>query len=287
MDLRFLESEYIMDAMNNNRIAVFFLIFLTVACNGKKGNETIVQDSLVVRTDSLESIEVLSPEDTQFSMPAESACIQLDSINTQPVTTLPVGSKLLLTYKFPEAWLSHSDSETGIYPPTGINKKHMDAIDSVLAYYNRLHHGEKYLLPVINKLEYVKLNEKEDISPDDSLVYSIKHCNYRLPDFGMYECYYTYNSGRYVRTNGFEDLTHGEAGHLIFYDRKTKNAKYITIYDQENDVETWNGYRIFFIHKDKSIQLFSVDYGEEETGFSKIYKINIHQNGEIVIELVH
>lgn len=261
---------------------VFFLSFLMVACNGSKENETRVQDSVVVMTDSLQSVGASIYKDTQFYVPGAPVFIQLDSINTQPVTVLPIGSKLLLTYKFPESWLSYG--ETGFSEPTGMNKQYKDAMHRVHEYYDAFHHGKPYLLPVIHELKYVKLHEKEDtISAGDSLVYSIKYCNYRFPDVGMYECYYAYNSGRYVRTIDYQDLYHDAAGHLILYDRKTKNAKYITIYDQKHD-EVWSGSRLFLINKDHSIQLFDVDFGEEETTFSKSYTININQNGEIVVE---
>ncbi len=64
-----------------------------------------------------------------------------------------------------------------------------------------------------------------------------------------------------------------------------KNAKYFTIYDQANDVETWNGYRLFFINKDHLIQLFDVDFGETENSFSKGYRVVIKLNGEIAVSV--
>ncbi len=203
----------------NNFSVLFFLSLLIASCSDGKEKEMSNHFNDSTMVDSTHAVEVVSANNT-IAISEKPAYIKLDSINTQAITPLPVGSKLLWTYKFPKQWQSHGDE--GFSPPEGINKVHKDAMDSVQAYYDRFHAGKSYLLPVINKLEYIKLNEKEDIPSDDSLVYSIKHCNYRFPDFGMYECYYTINSGRYVRTSEYQDFTHGEAGHLILYDRKKK-----------------------------------------------------------------
>jgi hypothetical protein len=206
---------------------------------------------------------------------------RLESIDSQEVTRLPFGCRTIVTYKFPKKW--ESEGEEPYSDPKGINKEHNNSIEKIANCYYELNNANSYLLPYISQSEYIKMGE-DDFPSNDSLMYLTKECKYSLPNFGPYECYYSYNSGRYIQTfEHGQDLYNNEVGNLIFYDRLTKGAKYINIYNQWHDGETWNAQRYFFINSEKIIEVFEVVYGETETEFYKSYTIVVKDNGEILI----
>jgi hypothetical protein len=248
--------------------------------NKKLDNVKTIDDSDEIVSTPVDTVKRINTFD---SLNTNTLANNLDNITNQPTTELPFGCKNLIEYKFPKTW--ESQGQEPYSQPIGINKEHNKAIYEITKCYNDLNNAKSYLLPIIRKCEYIKLNDKENIPTNDSLIYLTKQCKYKLPNFGMYECYYSYNSGMFVEVR--EKVTkvyNSEVGYLVFYDKATGDAKCIKVYDQWNDEETWNSYTYFFIDVDKSINIFNVTYGETEIEISKNYTIKVKDFGEITIK---
>jgi hypothetical protein len=200
------------------------------------------------------------------------------------IKNLPFGCKILDAHKFPVGWI---DMNSDL--PDEYNLKSDEKVfNNINKYFNNLNDNikKKYLLPQINSIEIINVSDKS-WRFDSTLVYKKDSFQYRLPDFGIYECYYSYN---FINEIGFyKENKYGkycyEAGNLVLYNKKSKTAKLLNIYIKLSNGEgTWWSNRYFYIKKNKEIIISEGDLVEGLFTLENKYIITIQDNGEIKIE---
>ena len=101
---------------------------------------------------------------------------------------------------------------------------------------------------------------------DTVMQISIDNCRYRLPNIGIYECYYSYQ--RY--------------GNLILLDPKTNEGKLLNIYANDLGGDSHTTLRYFYIDKNE-IHIFEGICYDDGCSLDEKIKIIINQDGEINI----
>jgi hypothetical protein len=206
----------------------------------------------------------------------------LDSINTKTIVDFPFGCEMLITHEFPKTW-----EDWGNEPhPNTEYKPHEREMDNVINCFNKLNGVKSFLLPSIHDIEYVKIGDIGCCPINDTLLQITRFYKYQLPNIGLYECYYGYNSGHYSQVPAGmtpdEVYVSEEAGNLILYNKETSNAKVLNIYSLTYD-DYSGAYRFFYIDNDRSIQIFQYYSNEGTMSLEKTYKIIVNDNGRIDI----
>jgi hypothetical protein len=202
-----------------------------------------------------------------------------ESQNKIPINAkLPFGCDLLVKFKFPYEYKYEYDDTINKDP---ISKAYVDLRNC----FRKLNNSKAILkLPKINQLEYIKVGDYEDWKFDTKLLNSFDSSQYRLPNFGIYECYYSYNFRNYDNKghNAVRSFCE-DAGNIIFYNPKNYNAKILNVYiSLLGDFEGLSRY--FYIHKNKEIQIFEGVSDESIIRMKKKYIISVLKNGEIKID---
>jgi hypothetical protein len=222
--------------------AIFFItiiLLLLTACSNKKRNAAEIKTQTY-------STDILRSSDSSVAK----------------TTTFPFGCDLIVHHKFPARWEVNS-----------LEKKdpHVIEIYEVMSCYNNINTVKSIAPPVVKHVEYVPVQEyDQELYKDLPSRLSIDSCKYKLPDFGLYESYYSFNYNRLAR----------EMGYLILYDRKSGTAKTLCIYNSIPGGGSAS-YRFFYINSDKTIQIFALDVLENEMYFKQTHSIKILEDGQI------
>jgi len=146
-----------------------------------------------------------------------------------------------------------------------------------------------YKLPLIKKINYIKINSVDTDRCQNGKLLSgflkLSKYRYRLPDVGVYQCYYwcDYNPNNneyssYVKQNCDRCLLNFFYGYLILYNPKTLEANVIAIYyDTFRDGS--NLYRNFYIDKNYNITLLDSSQEADDgdgSNPSKVFVNNKH-----------
>ncbi len=123
--------------------------------------------------------------------------------------------------------------------------------------------------PKFKSLEVLKIGDNYvgDVNIDTLLQKSFNNCKYRLPNIGIYECYYSYE--RY--------------GNLLLLNPKSGKAKLINIYADDIGGESYTMLRYFYIHKN-IIYIYEGYCYDDGCSLNEKSKIIINQNGEVNIK---
>ena len=232
---------------------------------------------------------------------SDSKKVKLDSFSDFQDTPIckinasfPFGCEFLVSHKFPKNWEAKSYDSTN---SKAKYKPHVKEIYKTWFCFDSINLQRTISLPIINKVEFLKIDSAESKDFNDLLLHSIDSCKYRLPDIGIYECYYVYAQPSYSSSSdstnkfyeyfnykkfGYDGYCIG-AGNLILYHRASKSAKLLNLYHTIVE-EITSSYRLFYIDKAKTIQIFS-SYGRDtEMYIIKKFSISILDNGEIKIK---
>ena len=168
----------------------------------------------------------------------------------------------LTIYKYPKHWEGDLENYGQLKKPSG---KEFDDIGQCFAAINL---AKTIKLPKFQSLEVLKIgdNYKGAYNIDTLLQKSIDSCKYRLPNIGIYECYYSYE--RY--------------GNLLLLDPKTKNGKLLNIYADDIGGDSHTILRYFFIDKNV-INIYEGSCYDDGCNLDEKFKIIINQDGEINI----
>ncbi len=222
-----------------------FIIFISCITIWSCSNQT------AENTDSLET-----------SSTKDSLIPQSDTSKIQINTNFPFGCADLTKFKFPKNWEGDLENYGQLKKPKG---KEFDTIGLCFAAINFVRTIKS---PKFQSLEVVKIgdNYKGAFNIDTLLQKSIDSCKYRLPNIGIYECYYSFE--RY--------------GNLLLLDPKTKNGKLLNIYADDIGGDSHTRLRYFFIDKNV-LYIYEGSCYDDGCILDENFKIIINQDGEIHI----
>lgn len=174
----------------------------------------------------------------------------------------PFGCADLTQFKYPKHWEGDLENYGQLKKTAG---KEFDSIGQCFAAINSV---KTIKSPKFRSLEVLKIgnNYKGAYNIDTLLQKSTDSCKYRLPDIGIYECYYSYE--RY--------------GNLLLLDPKTKNGKLLNIYADDIAGDAHTIIRYFFIDKNV-INIYEGSCYDDGCSLDAKFKIMIHQSGEVNI----
>ncbi|MGV3539731.1 MAG: hypothetical protein ACO1OQ_07970, partial [Rufibacter sp.] len=108
-----------------------------------------------------------------------------------------------------------------------------------------------------------------------------------LPNFGPYECYYSWVDVKrpHEEEKDYEERSDEliETGNLIFYEPKTKKAKVVNVYRSVAGI-FWGSGRYFYVDENKKINLYEHDGNEEKSKLIHKYTIIVQENGTVKIK---
>ncbi|MDB4998992.1 MAG: hypothetical protein JWR76_69 [Mucilaginibacter sp.] len=206
-------------------------------------------------------------------------------IDHTPITSLPFGSPLLVSYKFPKNWKNYlKDDKSDLL--TNTHK----TFEKCRAYYRHLVDAKVIVkAPIIKSTKYFHIGEDADL-----LKYEKKfkaEFKYKLPDMGHYQVYFEYERVPmdYIyklmdTANSFDKLYY-EYANLVLYDVQIQRATILNIYHSYSFKEPTSGeLRLFYIDTNKSIQIYEGAEGELDSAMEKAYSVEIEDNGKIIIK---
>lgn len=207
--------------------------------------------------DNSNSIDTTSTKDNLIS--------QTDTPKIQINSSFPFGCADLTKYKYPKQWEGDLENYGQLKQPKG---KEFDDIGQCFAAINLVKTIKSQKL---QSLEVLKIgdNYKGAYNIDTLLQKSIDSCKYRLPNIGIYECYYSYE--RY--------------GNLLLLDPKTKKGKLLNIYADDIGGDSHTILRYFYIDKNL-ITIYEGSCYDDGCSLDEKFKITISHNGELKIESV-
>ena len=186
----------------------------------------------------------------------------------------PFGNNFLGLFKFPDTILYDESSDALLF-----EKK----LTTTISNYEKLNNVEIFQLPDINTWKYINIpfitNYKDSISEFKFHQYF----NYKLPNIGPYECYYSYykldiSKRIYPYCFGL--------GYLIIYNVDNKEATIINIYNLT--IDEFNEFRrFFFITTDGQINIYDIVGNELEERLTKKTRLNVNPKGLIKIEVLN
>ena len=190
---------------------------------------------------------------------------QPDTSKIKINANFPFGCAYLTKIKYPKHWEGELENYGQLKKPSG---KEFDDIGQCFAAINL---AKTIKSPKFQSLEVLKIgdNYKGAYNIDTLLQKSIDSCKYRLPNIGMYECYYSFE--RY--------------GNLLLLDPKTKKGKLLNIYADDIGSDSHTILRYFFIDKN-AINIYEGSCYDDGCNLDEKFKIIINQDGEININLM-
>lgn len=199
---------------------------------------------------------------TDSSSTKDNLIDQTDSTKIQINTNLPFGCVELKKLKYPKHWDGDLENYGHLKMPQG---KQFEGIRQCFAAINL---ARTIKSPKFQSLEVLKIGAdyKGADNIDTLLQRSIDSCKYRLPNIGIYECYYSYQ--RY--------------GNLLLLDPKTKNGKLLNIYADDIGGDSHTILRYFYIDENE-ITIYEGPCYDDGCNLDEKFKIIINPNGEVNI----
>ncbi len=196
---------------------------------------------------------------------------QVDSNLISINTTLPFGCENISKIKYPKEWLNDPKHYGQIKLPEGKEYENLGLC------YQQLNFVKTISSPKTEKLQIVKIGDflEQSFSLDTLLQKSIDSCRYRLPNIGIYECYYSF---RYdAKPNSF-----GAYGNLLLLDPKTKAGKILNLYfEGTGDSSVMSRY--FLINNNNNIIVYEGWTYDDGSSLDEKYKITIQLNGDVEV----
>lgn len=189
----------------------------------------------------------------------------LDTGKIKINANFPFGCAELTKFKYPKHWEGDLEYYGQLKKPGG---KEFDDIGQCFAAINLAKTIEP---PQVQSLQVLKIgnNYKGAYNIDSLLQKSIDSCKYRLPNIGIYECYYSYD--RY--------------GNFLLLDPKTKKGKLLNIYNNDIGGDSHTILRYFFIDKNV-INIYEGSCYDDGCNLDEKFKIIINKEGELSISQI-
>jgi len=235
--------------------------------NSNSGDTTAVINNRAISADTTKPQSNFNLTDTLFAINSTA------EIGTTPIqinTTFPFGCIELTKLSFPKIWDGVGDGT--LKQPQG------KEFNNIYECFQRINSAKTIKLPDILKLEHLKIGKNpSDILHYDTIVQSsFDSCRYRLPDVGIYNCYYSFRQAR---------KQFGEYGNILFLDPKTKIGKTLNIYHEtggNDDVSL----RYFYMDMGV-IKLYEGSCSADDCNLVEAYSIAVKQDGKIIIKQNH
>jgi len=187
---------------------------------------------------------------------------QGDTVKIQINSNFPFGCADLAKFKYPKCWEGDLKNYGHLKKPKG------QELEDIVKCFNAINSAKtiKSLKP--KKIELFEIGDffKNANNLDTLMQISIDSCMYRLPNIGIYECYYSYQ--RY--------------GNLILLNPKTNEGKLLNIYADDLGGDSSTMLRYFYIDKNE-IHIFEGACYDDGCFLDEKYKININSDGRINI----
>jgi hypothetical protein len=174
--------------------------------------------------------------------------------------TLPFGCAELTTLKYPTQW----EGDPKNYGQ--LQKRHDVQFKNIAKCFNDLHVGPLITAPLPQKMELIEIGDllQNANNVDTAMQKSIAHCRYRLPNMGIYECYYAYQ----------------HYGNLMLFDPKTNVGKLINIFANDLGGDGTTMLRYFNITQNE-IYIYEAYCYDDGCRLDEKYKIIVDANGTI------
>jgi hypothetical protein len=187
---------------------------------------------------------------------------QTDSAQIQVNTNYPFGCADLAKMNHPTYW------EGDLAHYGHLKQPHGQEFEKIRQCFNAIHSAQTIKSPRIRKLELIEIGDffKNANNLDTAMQLSIDSIRYRLPNMGIYECYYSYQ--RY--------------GNLIFLDPETNEAKLINIYADDLGGDGQTKLRYFYLEKSE-ILIFQGACYDDGCSLAKEFKVIINADGSIAV----
>lgn len=201
-----------------------------------------------------------NPADTTARMANFMAQPDTDKIKMN--ANFPFGCAELKKLNYPKHWEGNLENYGHLKMPQG--KKFEDIGNCFAA----IHMAKTIQSPKFQRLEVLKIGDhnKCAFNNDTILQKSMSSCRYRLPNIGMYECYYFYE----------------RFGHLLLLDPKTKNGKILNIYADDIGGDSHTILRYYYMDENE-ITIYEGSCYDDGCTLDEKYKISIAQNGAVNI----
>ncbi len=182
----------------------------------------------------------------------------------------PFGCADLTKFTYPKRWEADAKQYGQLQQPQA---KEWDAL---VECFKAIHESTSTAeTPALLHTEYVTVGTM-DVSAlryDTAAAQRTRHLKYRLPDAGMYACYYFFEHA---------DTMEGDYGNLLLYDQRSKTGKVLNIYHVlygEQHVQ----YRYFTMDANV-ITLYTGYYYDDGCLLNRSHIISILPNGELQID---
>lgn len=206
----------------------------------------------------------LDSRDTSVNADVFTSPIDTDEIKmTAP---FPFGCSDLKKWKYPISWKSNVQNDGQFSKNSELQFQRIySCFDSI--------NGAKVIeKPNFDKIELLELGEtfRTALNLDTLMQRSIDSCRYRLPNMGIYECYYSYS--------GY--------GNLFLLNPKTKEGKLLNIYANDLAFEGSTVVRFFYIEKNE-ISIYHTYCYDDGCKINESLKIVVAENGEIHVDQIN
>lgn len=203
------------------------------------------------------SIETSSTKDNLIS--------QTDTSRIQINANFPFGYTDLKKFKYPKHWEGDLENYGHLQ---NANFKEFENINQC---FENINLAKTIKAPRPQSLELLEIgdNFKNANNLDTLMQKSVDSCRYRLPDIGIYECYYSY----------------AHYGNLMLLDPVTNKGKVINIYANDLGGDSHTVLRYFFIDKNE-INIYEAYYYDDGCNLDETFKIVVNADGEIKINRI-
>lgn len=187
---------------------------------------------------------------------------QTDTAKIQINANFPFGCADLKRFKYPKHWEGDLENYGHLKKPNG------QEFESIGKCFNAINSAKTMISPRPKKVELLEIGDifKNANNLDALMQISIDSCRYRLPNIGIYECYYSY---QYY-------------GNLILLDPKTNEGKLLNIYADDLKGDSHTILRYFYIDKNE-VSIYEATCYDDGCSLVEKYKIIINANGGIKI----
>jgi len=237
----------------------------------KTRTENYLMKNLLLILISCSTIFSCSIQTTDNSIPADTfttksnLIAQTATAKIQINASFPFGCADLKKFKYPKHW--EGDLENYGH----LKKANGREFENIGQWFNAINSAKTIKSPKPQSLELLEIgdNFKHANNLDTFRQRSIDSCRYRLPNIGIYECYYSY--ARY--------------GNLLLLDPKKNKGKLLNIYANDLGGESNTILRYFLIDKN-AINIYEAYYYDDGCTMEETFKIVVNSDGEIKINQV-
>jgi hypothetical protein len=190
---------------------------------------------------------------------------QTDTNRIQINANFPFGCNDLTKFIYPKYWEGDIENYGHLKEP---NNQDFDNIEQC---FNEINLAKTIAPPRPESFDLIEIgdNFKNANNLDTSMQKSIDSCRYRLPNIGIYECYYSY----------------AHYGNLLLLDTNTNRGKLLNIYANDLGDDAQTNLRYFYIEKNV-INIYEAYYYDDGCSLHEAFKIVVKTDGEIIIHQI-